>query len=211
MRASAAADSQGVARRATASSACEKTAGVAAVTEPSTTKAQPTTSTLRDRGVRPPSHCLARESRIVIPRLSRRRSHANATELWPGALAEPTRIAVVRPTLASPTSSYPSTAGEKTLFPSLRRRVHRLCSFPSGAGRSLRSLGYAPSARGAVAPSGPLCGPGANSHALPAPGILACLPDRRSGARDCAPRRMARRVARPRARSARSSGASARR
>ena len=40
---------------------------------------------------------------------------------------------------------------------------------------------------------------------------LFSLPDRRSGARDCASRRMARRVACPRARGARSSGASARR
>ena len=87
-------------------------------------------------------------------------------------------------------------------------------SFPSGAG-GLDSIHFpqAPGARsarlatrfarGAVAPSGPLCGPGANSRGLTrAAGAAYGLPDRRSGARDCAPRRMARRQA---------SGASARR
>ena len=52
----------------------------------------------------------------------------------------------------------------RTLFYSLRRRALRLYSFPSGAGRSLRSLGSAPCGAparraGAVAPAGPLRGP----------------------------------------------------
>ena len=75
------------------------------------------------------------------------------------------------------------------------------CSYPSGAG-GLDSIHFpqAPGARsaslatryarGAVAPSGPLCGPGANSSALTrAAGAAHGLPDHRSGARDCAPRR----------------------
>ena len=122
------------------------------------------------------------------------------------------------PVRASPgTSGHDEEGGPVGWIASPRTQTATACSpspptisYPSGAGREVNHFPQAPgarsarlatrhAARGAVAPSGPLRSPvpvsGERLIGCRARRLLSRSPGRRPGARDCAPRRMARRQA----------------